>query len=142
MIGEMVEAGMNVLRINMSHASHAFAKQVIADLREYTEACTSEVAVCLDINGPKVRTGKLVNGEPVHLRIGEEMMILNTEVLGDSTQVRYSHKILSSLSSLQLTARNLWMWVTRFMSMMGIYPLPFSKECTTECVAVLTTLVF
>lgn len=94
MIGKMVEAGMNVLRINMAHSTHEFAKSAIDSVREYTSLCTSEVAICIDINGPKVRTGKLVNGQPVHLRIGDEMLIMNHEVVGDSTKVSLTYLII------------------------------------------------
>ena len=61
MIAKCVEAGMNVLRINMAHSTHAFATQVISDLRNYIseQGSSAEVAVWLDINGPKIRTGRV-----------------------------------------------------------------------------------
>jgi pyruvate kinase len=56
-LGRLVEGGMNVCRLNLSHCTHEFAAQVISDLRTYIEKSnsTAEVAIWVDINGPKVR---------------------------------------------------------------------------------------
>lgn len=58
-LAKMVEAGMNIIRINMGHSSHEFAAKVISDLRELVDNSTStaEVAIWIDINGPKIRLG-------------------------------------------------------------------------------------
>ncbi|KAJ3198751.1 hypothetical protein HDU82_001052 [Entophlyctis luteolus] len=88
-IGKLVEGGMNVARLNMSHCDQATAATVIADLRQYLQDSdsTAEVAVWLDINGPKIRTGKLCKTE-VYLTQGSEFLFVNDQsVVGDETKV-------------------------------------------------------
>ena len=49
--------GMNIARLNLAHCTQAFAAQVISDLRKVQAALggRSEVAIWIDVNGPKVR---------------------------------------------------------------------------------------
>ncbi|KAI9366726.1 Pyruvate/Phosphoenolpyruvate kinase-like domain-containing protein [Zopfochytrium polystomum] len=88
-LGRLVESGMNVCRLNLSHCTHDFAAQVIRDLRKYIDDTnhTAEVAVWIDINGPKVRTGRLQ--EPtVFLKAGDDFQFVNDDsIIGDSTRV-------------------------------------------------------
>eukprot|EP00842_Homolaphlyctis_polyrhiza_P003560 jgi/Hompol1/4204/HPOL_003536-RA len=94
MIARLVSAGMNVARINMSHCSQETAAQIIADLRAYTDSIVEspEVGVWLDINGPKIRTGKLAGGNPVHLKKGDEFFFVNDrDIIGDNTKVSTSY---------------------------------------------------
>lgn len=89
-IGKLVEAGMNIARLNLSHCTQEFASEVISNIRSYLEesGSTAEVAIWLDINGPKVRTGRLVNGEPVQVIAGDDFYFVNDpELLGDNTKV-------------------------------------------------------
>jgi pyruvate kinase len=74
MISKLVEAGANVFRLNMAHASHQFVSDFLVNLREFIkeENSTAEVGVWIDINGPKIRTGKLANGEKVWIESGKE----------------------------------------------------------------------
>jgi pyruvate kinase len=97
MIGAMVEAGLNVMRINMAHSSRQFAKECIDRLREYTARSTAQIAICLDINGPKVRTGKLKDGKPVNLHSGDELLICNDDIIGDNTKfsTTYAKELVS-----------------------------------------------
>ncbi|KAL2919823.1 Pyruvate kinase [Polyrhizophydium stewartii] len=65
-------------------------QDIIRCLREYTDSLEEhfEVAVWIDINGPKVRTGKLAGGKPVHLKKGDEFFFVNDDSLvGDNTKV-------------------------------------------------------
>ncbi|KAJ3320850.1 hypothetical protein HDU76_000204 [Blyttiomyces sp. JEL0837] len=88
-LGKLVEGGMNVCRLNLSHCTHEFARQVIQDLRAYIERTnnTAEVAIWIDINGPKVRSGRLHQKE-VFLNAGDDFYFVNDETLiGDNTRV-------------------------------------------------------
>ncbi|RKO94027.1 pyruvate kinase [Blyttiomyces helicus] len=90
MLGKLVEGGMNVARLNLSHASHEFAASVIRHLREFLfeSKSSAEVAIWLDLNGPKVRSGKLVNNQPVKLHAGDDFYFVNDpSVIGDNTKV-------------------------------------------------------
>ena len=57
MLLKLVQNGMNIARLNLSHCDHQFAAQVIKDLREVQRdfEIRSDVAIWLDMNGPKVR---------------------------------------------------------------------------------------
>ncbi|KAI9099745.1 pyruvate kinase [Phlyctochytrium arcticum] len=93
-LGTMIESGMNVARLNLSHCTHEFASNVIRDIRSYlqTSGSSAEVAIWLDINGPKVRSGKLANGEPVNLTTGDEFYFVNDpDMIGDGTKVSTSY---------------------------------------------------
>ena len=59
MLGKLVEAGMNVARLNMSHAPHDWIRRVVRDLRDAASARHRPVAVLLDTQGPAIRTGDL-----------------------------------------------------------------------------------
>ncbi len=56
---EMVAAGVNVFRINFSHAHHEETKQIIADIREVGANTKTGVAILADLQGPKLRVGTM-----------------------------------------------------------------------------------
>ncbi|MDF1812439.1 MAG: pyruvate kinase [Verrucomicrobiales bacterium] len=57
MIRQLIEAGANIFRLNMSHASHDWSRQVVATIREMSAACDQSVAILVDLQGPSIRTG-------------------------------------------------------------------------------------
>ncbi|KAJ3195436.1 hypothetical protein HK101_000208 [Irineochytrium annulatum] len=88
-LGKLVEGGMSVCRLNLSHCTQDFAKKVIANLRSYIEesGSTAEVGVWIDINGPKVRSGKLKE-KNVFLKAGSDFFFVNDpDLVGDHTKV-------------------------------------------------------
>ncbi|KAJ3154455.1 hypothetical protein HDU89_008525 [Geranomyces variabilis] len=95
MLSQLISAGMNVARLNLSHCSQDFASRVIRTIRAIlveTES-TAEVAIWLDMNGPKVRSGKLANGEAVWLDAGDDFYFVNDPgMLGDKTKVSTSYQ--------------------------------------------------
>ncbi|MBT8212910.1 MAG: pyruvate kinase [Acidimicrobiia bacterium] len=77
-IEELIEAGMNVARLNFSHGDHDDHRRVHAMVREASERMGRAVAVMQDIQGPKLRVGtfpadqvRLESGSTVMLRPGE-----------------------------------------------------------------------
>lgn len=72
-IKELISAGMNVARVNMSHGTHEGHKQVIANIRQASEELKEEVGVLLDLQGPKIRVDKL--DKPLELKDGDEWLI-------------------------------------------------------------------
>ena len=73
MLGKLVEAGMNVARLNMSHAPHDWVRRVVRELRDAASARRRSLAILLDTQGPAIRTGDL----PValDLRPGEKFTL-------------------------------------------------------------------
>lgn len=53
---EMIQAGMNVARINFSHAKHDWCRAVIGHLRELSEELSTPIAILGDLQGPRIRT--------------------------------------------------------------------------------------
>ncbi|MBI1839312.1 MAG: pyruvate kinase [Verrucomicrobia bacterium] len=59
MLGRLLGAGMNVARLNMSHAPHDWVRRVVKDLRAAAAARQLPLAILLDTQGPAIRTGDL-----------------------------------------------------------------------------------
>ena len=76
-IAGLADAGMNVVRINMSHASHDDAVEIIGWVRDLNPSLPHPLAVMLDTAGPEIRTGArdktlmMVRGDLVHLGADE-----------------------------------------------------------------------
>jgi len=74
---QMIQAGMNVARINFAHGDLAKHRAVIVNLREATRAAGRRLAIMADLPGPKMRIGQLAQ-EPVELKPGD-VFTLTTE---------------------------------------------------------------
>lgn len=61
MLMSMYEAGMNVVRINMSHGSHDDNKKVIKSIKSINQKIKDAIPVLMDLQGPEIRTGALQN---------------------------------------------------------------------------------
>jgi pyruvate kinase len=87
MIRKLIQAGMDVARLNFSHGTHEEHAQSIAMLREAAVESKKPIAILADLQGPKIRTGALAGGGTVLLRGGQKFVITTAKVLGDSTRV-------------------------------------------------------
>lgn len=72
-IASLIDAGVNVFRLNMSHAQHDWCRDVVARIRKLGEEKERHVAVLFDLQGPSIRTGDL--DEPYFLKIGDQFEI-------------------------------------------------------------------
>ncbi len=70
---DLVRAGVDVARINMSHGDHAFQEKAIRMVREAAASSGRPIAVLVDLQGPKIRIGRLP--EPVRLHDGDVVTI-------------------------------------------------------------------
>lgn len=59
MLARLMQAGMNVARLNMSHAPHDWVRQVVKDLRSLAQEQKRALAILMDTQGPAIRTGDL-----------------------------------------------------------------------------------
>lgn len=86
-------AGMDVARVNMSHGVHETHAANIKVIREVAAELNRPVAILLDLCGPKVRTGKLQDGQPIKLEAGQTLTITTREIVGDNTIIStaYAH---------------------------------------------------
>ncbi|WP_022850986.1 pyruvate kinase [Limisalsivibrio acetivorans] len=76
---EIIEAGLDVIRLNFSHGNQDAYREIIKKIRKTAEDCGREIAILQDLGGPKIRVGhipeeglRLVPGETAVLRSGEE----------------------------------------------------------------------
>jgi len=84
---KLMEAGMNVCRLNFSHGTHEEHAELIKDIREVSGKLGLPIAILQDLAGPKIRTGKLQDKESVNLVRGETFILTNREVPGSDEEV-------------------------------------------------------
>jgi pyruvate kinase len=77
MIEKLIKAGLNVARVNMSHGTHEGHAQLIKNIRTASKNINREVAILIDLQGPKIRTDKLPNG--LQLEAGQTWVIGQTK---------------------------------------------------------------
>ena len=88
---ELVEAGMNVARINASHGTHADHEETYRNVRAAAEATGKAVGILVDLQGPKIRLGNFADGSVI-LRKGDEFTITTEDILGDKDIVSTTFK--------------------------------------------------
>ena len=67
----LVRAGLDVARLNFSHGSHEQKSELIAMVRKVAAEEGKPICILADLQGPKIRTGKLVDHKPVLLVAGQ-----------------------------------------------------------------------
>ncbi len=82
-ITALIEAGVNVFRINLSHGSHAAHGAAIALIRQVAARLATPTAILADLCGPKIRTGRFRDGG-VELVAGNRVIVTTADVLGDA----------------------------------------------------------
>jgi pyruvate kinase len=84
---KLIQAGMNVARLNFSHGSYEQHGEVIKTIRSLSRTMNKPIGILLDLQGPKIRTGTLKNGEPVELKNGDTIRITTDKVEGTAEKV-------------------------------------------------------
>jgi pyruvate kinase len=82
---------MDVMRVNMSHGSHEYHAEAIRNARQIAAEVGRPLAVLLDLSGPKIRTGKLKDHQPIFLQAGQQLTVTTREVEGDATLLSTSY---------------------------------------------------
>ncbi|PFG45325.1 pyruvate kinase [Vibrio sp. ES.051] len=89
---ELVNAGMNVMRLNFSHGDFEEHGTRIANFRKVMEATGKQLAILLDTKGPEIRTIKLEDGNDVDLVAGQEFTFTtDTSVVGNKDKVAVTY---------------------------------------------------
>jgi pyruvate kinase len=89
-IREMVEAGMDVARLNMSHGEHDDHARLYRLVREASDDTGHGVGIFADLQGPKIRLDTFADGG-VELAQGQEFVITTRDVPGDAEVVGTTH---------------------------------------------------
>jgi len=85
-IRSLVEAGMDVARLNLSHGAYSDHEIVYKNVRKAADAAGRGVGILVDLQGPKIRVGRFAQG-PVTLERGDEFIITTDDVPGDRHMV-------------------------------------------------------
>ncbi len=91
----LVEAGMDVARLNFSHGDHADHGRRYQEVRRAAEAAGRNLAVLADLQGPKIRLGRFAEG-PVMWATGERIRITVEDCDGDHDRVSTTYKQLAA----------------------------------------------
>ncbi len=85
-VGKMLDAGMNVARLNFSHGTHESHRKYIDMIKEIRQQRGCTLAIMLDTKGPEIRTGAIKEGT-VKLKNGQEFVLTSRQVEGNAQEV-------------------------------------------------------
>ncbi len=89
----LIMAGMDVARFNLSYASYDFCLKTVEKIRKLNVELNTNVAIMLDLNGPKVQVGRL-HAPKVTLKKEDRIRIYMDDLLGDETKFSVSYSKL------------------------------------------------
>jgi pyruvate kinase len=82
MLKKLVEAGLNVARLNFSHGTHEDHLKVLTELRRISKTENAPISILQDLQGPKIRIGKVKNGS-INLIDGQRIIVTTKKQIGD-----------------------------------------------------------
>lgn len=85
-INRIIEEGVDVIRVNMSHSNFDFAKEVILTVREIDRELSTATGIMIDTRGPEIRIGDLEKKE-IKVEAGKTIRILKDSIVGNSSVV-------------------------------------------------------
>ena len=88
---ELVQAGVDVFRLNFSHGTHEDHNKAIGYIQEINEQFNTHVAILADLQGPKLRVGKIENNA-LPLEDGDVITLVNEEVIGTREKIYMSYE--------------------------------------------------
>jgi pyruvate kinase len=91
----LVRAGVDVVRLNFSHGTHEEKTALIQMIRKVSREEHKPLCILGDLQGPKIRTSKLVNHQPVLLKAGQRLTITPRETPGTASLVGTTFKTLA-----------------------------------------------
>jgi pyruvate kinase len=80
---ELVRAGLDVARLNFSHGTHPEKMELIQMVRRVAREEGKTICILGDLQGPKIRTGRLENKKPIQLETGQKLTITPRDVAGN-----------------------------------------------------------
>ena len=86
-VEKLIAAGANGVRVNMSHGTHEEKAEDIARAREAAKKLDRSLAILVDLSGPKIRTRRLKDGQPVTLHSGSVFVLTTEDIAGDEQRV-------------------------------------------------------
>ena len=93
MLTKLMNAGLNVCRINFSHGGYEENAEKIATIKRVRKNLNVPISMALDTKGPEIRTGKLESGdEKVTITEGQEFTFVHDDIIGNNTKATLSYK--------------------------------------------------
>ncbi len=96
MLKKLVDAGVDIFRLNFSHGTHAEKRELVKKIRSVDD----DVGILADIQGPKIRVGKFKDNNAYNLNIGQEVKVFEKEIEGEQEQ--FSIPLEGFLKSLRI----------------------------------------
>jgi pyruvate kinase len=89
---QLVEAGMDVARLNFSHGEHSDHAKAIKRLRQVSQEAGRAIAILQDLSGPKLRTGPVKNDQPIVLVDGGRIKLTPQPVEGTPDRISVGYE--------------------------------------------------
>jgi pyruvate kinase len=96
MIRQLMLSGMDVARLNFSHGTHQDHAQVIQRLRKVAVELKRTICILQDLQGPKIRTGRLADRIPVPLQKGNSLTITSRDIAGTADLIATTYQNLAN----------------------------------------------
>src|SRR5215510_14363144 len=87
---KLIDAGVNVFRLNFSHGSHEEHSAILADIRRVGQEIDRQIAILQDLSGPKIRLGP-IPGDVVECHLGEEFTLVTDRTTDDPHELTCSY---------------------------------------------------
>jgi len=84
---ELVRAGLDVARLNFSHGTHPQKLELIEMVRKVAREENKNICILGDLQGPKIRTGRLQDRKPVQLEAGQRLTITPRDIAGTASVI-------------------------------------------------------
>ncbi|MCC9642302.1 pyruvate kinase [Rhodopirellula sp. JC740] len=81
-LAALIEAGVDVMRLNMAHGTPEWVLEIVARIRSVSKSIHRHVAVMMDVKGPEIRTGAV--DDPIELKAGDELVLFTDECSNQS----------------------------------------------------------
>jgi pyruvate kinase len=82
MLKKLIEAGVDIFRLNFSHGAHEEKEELVKKIREVSDYA----GILADIQGPKIRVGEFKEDKAYALNIGQEVKVFEKKIIGDQDQ--------------------------------------------------------
>ncbi len=95
LIRKLVQAGVNVCRLNFSHGTHEQHAQSIQYINELNEELDTNIGILADLQGPKIRLGKELESEKIHLQTGTIITLTSNETVSTASLLHITYDRLA-----------------------------------------------
>jgi pyruvate kinase len=85
-IHDLIKAGVNIFRLNMSHGEHEGHRNLYFLIRETAKTLNIHITVFADLCGPKIRAGRFIHGS-IHLKHGTHVVVTTRDILGEENLI-------------------------------------------------------